>query len=232
MLKPIKIAFIRLSAMGDLIHSASILPLLFSALQSEYEPVFHWYVDEIFCEVLEDSPFVHKLFSIPLKKNIKQKNFKYLLKLYKQLKVESYDMVIDMQGLLKSSIVGWILRSKYFVGFDFWSIKEPLASFFYTQKVSIPYQKHILLRNAVLGFGAFNLPAPSLEALLCPKEFISANKNIFPIPHNGKKVLLLLETSKQNKTYPKESFFKLVMLFNSLGITPFLLTHKEVIDPE
>ncbi|CCF80791.1 hypothetical protein HBZS_112400 [Helicobacter bizzozeronii CCUG 35545] len=36
---------------------------------------------------------------------------------------------------------------KRFVGFDARSIREPIASLFYTHKVAIPYQEHILKRN-------------------------------------------------------------------------------------
>ena len=64
MLKPIKVAFIRLTAMGDIIHSASILPLLHQQLSQTHNPTFHWYVDSSFKEILESSPFVDKLIAI------------------------------------------------------------------------------------------------------------------------------------------------------------------------
>ncbi len=67
MLKPLKIAFIRLSSMGDIIHSASILPSLFSVLSEKYQPIFDWYVDSIFYEILEQSPYIHKLIALPIK---------------------------------------------------------------------------------------------------------------------------------------------------------------------
>lgn len=235
MLKPLKIAFVRLTAMGDIIHSASILPLLRHALLPHCKPIFHWYVDETFREILEDSPCIDKLIAIPLKTSIKDKNFKALRQIYQTLKLESYDIVIDFQGLLKSAIIGKFLDSKKYVGFSFNSTKESLASLFYTHKIKIPYQEHILLRNATLAFGAFsdtfNLAIPDLQTLLNPKPFLGFDSNLASKTSEknlkkSPKILLVLETSKPNKTYPKHLFLELTELFNSINLTPILLSHK------
>ncbi len=225
MLKPLKIAFVRLTAMGDIIHSASILPFLHQALLSHYQPIFHWYIDETFKAILEDSPYIDKLIAIPLKTSLKNRNFKPLKQIYKTLKLESYDVVIDFQGLLKSAIIGKILDSKKYVGFSFNSAKESLASLLYTQKIQIPYQEHILLRNATLSFSAFNLPTQDLQTLLNPKPFLGFN----PAPktlEKSPKILLVLETSKPNKTYPKHLFLELIKLLNAANLTPILLSHE------
>ncbi len=232
MLKPLKIAFIRLSSMGDIIHSASILPSLFSVLSEKYQPIFDWYVDSIFYEILEQSPYIHKLIALPIKQSLQERKPKNLLKIYQSLKEESYDYVIDLQGLIKSALIGKCLTTKHFIGFDYQSIKEPLASFFYTQKVSIPYEKHILLRNATLAFSAFNLTIPTLQTLLHPPTFLASNSNLSPLLIEGKKVLLVLETSKPNKTYPQSSFLELVRLFNIVGIKPLLLSHKQKVNAD
>ncbi|PZT48134.1 lipopolysaccharide heptosyltransferase I [Helicobacter valdiviensis] len=222
----LKIAIVRLSAMGDIIHSASILPLFLKCLY-EIEPniTLHWYVDSIFAEILEDSPLIHKVIPLPLKQSIQTKNFKQLFAIYKTLKKEKYDYVLDLQGLLKSAIIGKILPSKNFIGFDRKSIKEPLASLFYTKKIHSPYEEHILLRNAKLAFLAFGLQYPTLEQLLASKNFLGHQKQDF-FSQTPKKVLFVLETSKLNKTYPLNSFLELAKLFNTLKIKPILLSHK------
>ncbi|CAM2769331.1 lipopolysaccharide heptosyltransferase I [Helicobacter burdigaliensis] len=222
----LKVAIIRLSAMGDIIHSASILPLLLENLKKTYQDVIlHWYVDSVFKEILEDSPLICKVIPIPLKQSIKEKNLKNLMQIYKTLKSEKYDYVLDLQGLIKSAIVGKLLESKNFIGFDKRSIKEPLASLFYTKKISSPYEEHILLRNAKLAFLAFGVQPPSLEELLSSKNFLGFKNQDFSL-QTSPKVLFVLETSKANKTYPLESFIKLAKLFNSLNIKPIFLTHK------
>ena len=226
---PLKIAFIRLSAMGDIIHSASLLPLLHEHLSSHFQAKITWFVDLQFAEILKDCPFIDSLISLPLKASLKQKNLPALLSLYRQLKSLEFDIVIDLQGLLKSALVGKILKTKQFWGFDSQSIREPLASIFYTHKIKIPYQEHILLRNATLAFGALNLPIPTLEMLLSPKIFLGLSKNPLPFTLSQEtktpKILCVLETSKPNKTYPIEHFLTLAALLKPHNITPYFLTH-------
>lgn len=230
MLKPLKIAFVRLTAMGDIIHSASILPLLHQTLSQHYQPIFHWYIDLEFQEILQDSPYIDKLITLPLKKSLKNKNFKALYAIYQTLRLESYDIVIDLQGLLKSAIIGKFLVSKQYIGFSFKSTKESFASLFYNKTIQIPYQEHILLRNATLAFSAFNLPIPNIQTLLNPKPFLGFNPNLAPsLNQDSAKILLVLETSKPNKTYPQHLFLELTKLFNTANLSPILLSHKSTI---
>ncbi|WP_300912198.1 glycosyltransferase family 9 protein, partial [Helicobacter rodentium] len=167
---PLKIAIVRLSAMGDIIHSASVLPLLLEDLNKTYQTTLHWYADSLFSEILENSPYIDKLIPIPLKQSIQSKNFHRLKAIYSTLRQESYDIVLDLQGLLKSAFLSKCLKTNQIVGFQ--SAKESLATLFYHQKIPIPYGEHILLRNATLAFSAFSLNIPTLETLKNPKIFL------------------------------------------------------------
>ncbi len=224
---PLKIAIVRLSAMGDIIHSASILPLLLESLKTTYNITLHWYVDSIFSEILEDSPCIDKIITLPLKQAIASKDFNTLKTIYKTLQQESYDIVLDLQGLLKSAMIGRLLRTNQLIGFQ--ATRESLARLFYHQKIPIPYEEHILLRNATLAFGALGLDIPTLEDLKNPKDFLGFQN--LPLPFElpqGKKILCVLETSKPNKTYPLESFIALAKLLNTKGCTPLFLSHNAI----
>ncbi|MDD6056367.1 MAG: lipopolysaccharide heptosyltransferase I [Helicobacter sp.] len=227
----IKIAIVRLSALGDIIHSASILPLLFEVLNKQYELTLHWYVDSANAEILQDSPYIHKLISLPLKASLKNKNLKAILEIYHTLKLESYDIVFDIQGLLKSAIITRLIKAKTRIGFK--NPKESLATLFYNKKIPIPYKEHILLRNATLTLTPFNIEIPPLESLKTPKIFLGYKTKILPFALlNTIKVLFVLETSKLNKTYPLESYLKLAALFNSKNITPYFLTKNKLKIPQ
>ncbi|TLD85323.1 lipopolysaccharide heptosyltransferase I [Helicobacter sp. MIT 11-5569] len=219
---PLKMAIVRLSAMGDIIHSASILPFLLESLKEHYETKIYWYVDSIFSEILQDSPYIDTLVSLPLKKAIKTKDFKALFNIYKTLKKESFDIVLDMQGLLKSALLSKCLHTKRSVGFQ--TPKESLAKLFYSTKIPISYEEHILLRNATLAFGAFALEIPNLESLKHCEPFLGFTPMQFPFLQKGKNILCVLETSKPNKTYPLESFLELAKLLNAKGYTPIFLS--------
>ena len=86
---PLKVAIVRLSSLGDIIHSASLLPLLLESLKSTYAVTLHWYVDRIFSEILEDSPWIDKLIALPLKEAIASRRFYTLQAIYHTLKQAS-----------------------------------------------------------------------------------------------------------------------------------------------
>lgn len=226
MQKLLKIAIVRLSAMGDIIHSASILPPLIESLKKDYEVKIYWYVDSTFSEILQDSPCVDNLISLPLKKALKEKDFKTLYCIYKTLREESFDVVLDMQGILKSAILNRCLRSKKTFGFQ--SPREPLAKLFYPIQIPIPYMQHILLRNATLAFSALNLEIPSLESLKQCKSFLGFAPMEFPFLQKGQNILCVLESSKPNKTYPLEKFLELAKLLNARGHTPIFLSKNPI----
>lgn len=155
-----RIAIVRLSALGDVIVSASVLGglRLFSAnaLSPKEDLQIDWFVDERFSGVLEDSPCVDCLHSLPFKKWLKSPIGIYKIWRYMR-SCGKYDAVIDMQGLLKSALVGKFLRSKKFMGFSARGCREGIASVFYTHRVDIAYHTNILVRNFLVVFGAFGM---------------------------------------------------------------------------
>lgn len=65
-----KIAIVRLSALGDIIQSAVVLQFI-KNFKKDIE--IHWFVDEKFEGILKNHPLINKLYALPLKR---QKNFK------------------------------------------------------------------------------------------------------------------------------------------------------------
>ncbi len=107
-----KILIIRLSALGDCIHT---LPLL-NSIKTLYPNCFcGWICEEGIAPVLENHPLIDKLYIFP-KKEFKAKKFidkiKFLLEFSKELKKENYDIVIDSQELFKSAILSYLSGGK------------------------------------------------------------------------------------------------------------------------
>ena len=145
-----KIAIVRLSALGDVIVSSSMLGGALEALKGKYgEGQIEWFVDERFAGILRNSPCIAHLHALPFKKWLKSPRGIYKIWRYMRSCGE-YDAVIDMQGLLKSALLGKILRTKRFVGFSARGCRERIASAFYTHKVDMPYDANILTRNFAL----------------------------------------------------------------------------------
>ncbi|GAA7874010.1 lipopolysaccharide heptosyltransferase I [Helicobacter pylori] len=222
-----KIAIVRLSALGDIIVSAVFLSLIkerFTDAQIE------WFVDERFSAILEHSPYIDKLHPIALKSTLTTFNPLKIFKLFKSLRAYEYDIIIDMQGLVKSALITQMLKAPKKVGFDYASAREGLSAFFYSQKVSIAYDEPILKRNFTLLSQALNLPKEEISQSLSSRFKVfsyqdSPKINALNLNQNKPKILFVLETSKINKTYPTERFKELALALENFQIC--LLWHAD-----
>ncbi len=222
-----KIAIVRLSALGDIIVGAVFLALIkerFTNAQIE------WFVDERFGAILEHSPYIDKLHPIALKSTLTTFNPLKIFKLFKSLRAYEYDIVIDMQGLIKSALITQMLKAPKKVGFDYASAREGLSAFFYSQKVSIAYNESILKRNFTLLFHALNLPKKEISEGLSSRSKVfsyqdSPKIDALNLNKNKLKILFVLETSKINKTYPIERFKELALALENFQIC--LLWHAD-----
>ncbi len=222
-----KIAIVRLSALGDIIVSAVFL----AAIKERFTNAqIEWFVDERFSAILEHSPYIDKLHPIALKRTLTTFNPLKIFKLFKSLRAYEYDIVIDMQGLIKSALITQMLKAPKKVGFDYASAREGLSAFFYSQKVSIVYNESVLKRNFTLLFHALNLPQKEISEGLSSRSKVfsyqdSPKIDALNLNENKLKILFVLETSKINKTYPIERFKELALMLENFQIC--LLWHAD-----
>jgi len=192
-----KIAIVRLSALGDIVNSAIVLQFI-----KEKYPLakIEWFTENSFANILNNLCEIDTIRTINLKKVKKEKNFQLLISTIKALqKYDNYDIIIDMQGLLKSSIVSRLL-GKNTHGFDKSSIREPIASFFYKTTTSIPYQEGVVLRNCKIVSDALGFDID--------RDMILNKKPIFNITkiyeHKKRSIAFVIGASWSSKIYPKE----------------------------
>ncbi len=139
-----KIAIVKLSALGDIVHAMVALQFIKAALP---EAQIDWLVEERFAGLLEDNPDINRVLPINLKalKSDKSGIFREFAKI-RNYASDDYDLVIDAQGLIKSALVARFL-SKNCVGFDKNSIREKAAAWLYRQTVAYPYDANTIDRN-------------------------------------------------------------------------------------
>lgn len=205
-----KIAIVRLSALGDIIQSSIVLQFI-----KKFQPKaqIHFFVDSRFKELLEHHPLINKLYALPLK----DKKFLSVAKELFKLRKEKYDLIIDMQGLIKSAIVSRMLGVNVF-GFDKYGLKESFAANFYNQKFHIHYNENIIIRNLSLIAFVFN-ESFKKEDILCKEPVFQALneiKNKLNLEYTFQKsklnVLIHSGASVQNKIYPKQRLALLIKL--------------------
>ena len=199
-----KIAIVKLSAMGDIIHAMVALQYMKKA-----NPSLHidWIVEQGFAAVLEGNPHIDNILPVQLKaiKKDKKKIFDEV-KRVKMYAKNNYDLVIDAQGLLKSAFVAKLLANKR-AGFSKTSIREGLASWFYTDYVEIAYDANTIDRNA-------KVMSEPLGVHITPKmihdkeAFLYYEKTdvLDLLSQEKKNIIFVIGSTWESRNYPKEKF--------------------------
>ena len=169
-----KIAIVKLSAMGDIIHTMVVLEYI---KKNNPNIEIDWIVEDGFKSILKDNPYIDKVLYVNLKslKRDERLIFKEIKRLRKYSK-NGYDLIIDAQGLIKSAIVCRLL-GRDIVGFDKHSIREAFASYFYGKKVTIGYEKNVIDRNVALFNRALDMNIDR-EDILNKKPFLFFKSDI------------------------------------------------------
>ena len=155
-----------------------------------------WFCDARFEQIARLLAGVDEVVALPLKDKKFLKSFEIL-----RQKQGQFDIIIDLQGLLKSALVSRSLGKNIF-GFDRFSTKEGLASIFYTHKYSCNYNKNIILRNLELCAFALNFSFDEKEILAKEPCFLKNSR----IPDKNsripsKKILIAPFASESSKCY-------------------------------
>lgn len=197
----LKILIIRLSSIGDIFHTFTLLP---DIKQKYPDAEIDWLVDENFKGIAEVSPLINKVISIPLRKWKKNKLswvFK-LIKFKQTLNQEKYDYIIDTQGLIKSAFLAKFLFNGKIYGLDRKSARESLASWFYDYKYNVSQKNVAVIRLRGLIGKIFNLKH-DLYLINFKVKSVCCN-----IDYSEGYLLYLHGTSKENKKWSLEAWCK------------------------
>ncbi len=208
-----RIAIVRLSALGDIINTAVTLQFI----HANYPHAkIEWITEEVFAPLLQNHPFLCAVHTINLKKIKQEKSFTLLKETFLKLRsLGAFDIIIDVQGLLKSAIVARLI-GKNTHGFDSSSARESLASLFYKTTSNIPYDTNVIKRNSFLVSDALGFEIS--DAMLLNKEKVFPYTEMelphakIELPHaksDKKNIALVIGASWECKKYPKEKVIEL-----------------------
>ena len=196
-----KIVIVKLSSLGDIVHSMVVLQFI----KKHYpESVIDWVVEKRFKGILENNPHINQIHTVNLHKIKSNKSLKLLFtEVFKAKKFGNYDVVIDLQGLIKSAIVTLFIDSRKKVGFDKHSSRERISSYFYNQKVSIGYEKNTIERYVKLISEALSIKITKDD--LINKELYLFSKSKLLIPQTPY-IVFVIGSTWESRIYPKEKF--------------------------
>ncbi len=225
-----RIAIVKLSALGDIIHAMSVLQFIKRHLP---DSTVDWVVEEGFKDVLASNPDINQILTVNIKRAKKEKSFKLLFQTLRKLKkLKKYDIVIDMQGLLKSAIVSSLIPSEKTFGFDKASLRERFATSFYSDTCQIKYAENVIKRNAFIVSSALGLII-SHNDILNKQPFLHFNNSFKPyfLQNDRPNIAFVPGASFGSKVYPVENFGQLALALDA-NITLLWGNEKEKIMAE
>jgi heptosyltransferase-1 len=204
----VRIAIVKLSALGDIVHAMAALQFIKTALPDSR---VDWVVEERFAGVLKDNPDIDNVLTVNLKslKTNKMAFFKQF-KMIRRYALNNYDLVIDAQGLIKSAVTAGLL-GKRVAGFDADSIREKAASWFYDVKVACAYDANTIDRNAAVLSEPLGLRI-SREQILAKKPFLFFNhedQSLYTYLRQDRlNIVLVIGSTWESRNYPADRFIK------------------------
>jgi len=196
-----RVLIVKTSSLGDVVHT---LPALTDAALAIPGIRFDWVVEEAFTEIPGWHPAVDTVIPVAIRRWRKQiwntlrsgewSHFK------RQLSAESYDLVIDAQGLLKSALLTRLVDAPR-AGYDRRSIREPLASSFYRWRYAVSREMHAVERIRTLFALALGYDKPQQRGSygLAKSQFGSHTSAV-----DLRRVMFLHGTTWPTKLWPLE----------------------------
>jgi heptosyltransferase-1 len=207
----LKALILKTSSLGDVIHT---LPAVTDAAAAMPGIRFDWVVEEAFAEIPDWHPAVERVIPVALRrwrKGWRKAWGSGEIKEFRQaLSRDSYDLIIDAQGLLKSALLARMAGGPR-VGLDRDSAREPLAALSYDRRISVPRDMHAIERVRMLFARALDYPLPKGE----PDYGVSVTAEA---ASSSRPYLLFMHgTTWPTKLWPKEYWIELTQLATAAG---------------
>jgi heptosyltransferase I len=156
-----KILIVKLSSIGDIIHTLPTLAAIRRALPSAE---ISWVVEKNSAEILRNNQLLSQLIEIDTKGLRHKENLNEKLlavrRQIKELRATNFDVALDFQGLLKSVGIGKLSGVKRRYGFAREALREPVSRFFLTKKFKVDMESHVIVKNLTLAQKALKIPVP------------------------------------------------------------------------
>ncbi|MHB8352939.1 MAG: lipopolysaccharide heptosyltransferase I [Burkholderiales bacterium] len=208
-----KILIIKTSSLGDVVHA---LPAVSDIARHCPDIAVDWMVEASFSAIPALHPAVQRIIPVATRR---WRNAPFsgdtrhaLATLRRTLRDGAYDLTLDLQGLIKSALLGWLVPA-HRMGYSWSSAREPLATLAYQERFAIPWGLHAVERNRLLAAQALGYaPDPEVRYGL---KLPSAPPDWAPTePY----VVLLHATSRPHKEWPENYWIELGVRLHQQGL--------------
>lgn len=219
-----RVLIIKTSSLGDVVHS---LPVVTDIHAHFPDAQIDWIVEESFAAIPRLHAGVDQVIPIAVRRwrhHIgRGQTWREIAHFRHALRNTQYDLVIDLQGLLKSAVIGSFAHGHYH-GSDRQSVREPVASLFYAHKHRVPRNEHAVMRYRMLAAKALGYDMPATP----PDYGISGSQQstaAFALPASY--IVGLHGTSRDSKLWPTPHWIALAQSLSERGISLLLPWHSD-----
>ncbi|HSD61628.1 MAG TPA: lipopolysaccharide heptosyltransferase I [Burkholderiales bacterium] len=197
-----RILLVKTSSLGDVIHNLPVASDIAAAMSGAE---VDWVVEEAFAAIPALHPAVRQV--IPVAMRRWRKNWllpgthKEMGALKEKLGAETYDMIVDTQGLLKSAVIARWAKGPI-CGQDWVSAREPAATLLYDRTFTVDRALHAVERNRLLASHClrYKLSGPPVYGIRAPEIPFDW------LPAGERYVVFLHATSREDKLWAEDDW--------------------------
>jgi len=212
-----RLLIVKTSSMGDVVHA---LPVVADVLRHHPGATIEWLVEGAFAAIPQLHPGVSRVIPMMWRKWRRSlfsgATWQAMRELRAELQREPYDLVLDLQGLLKSAL--WARQARGPVaGYDRKSAREPAAAWAYQRRAAVAKEQHAVQRCRLLAAAHLGYQPPTT-----PADFgLRA-----PAPGWGPKApyaVLIPNASRKEKLWPERHWVSVGKRLRERGLIPVVL---------
>lgn len=214
-----RVLIVKTSSMGDVVHA---LPVVADIRARFPEAAIDWLVEGAFAAIPQMNPGVRRVLPMSWRKwrgqLLSGGTWAAMKQMRAQMRQEPYDVVLDLQGLLKSAV--WAKQAQGpVVGYDRKSIREPMATHLYWRTAAVPKDWQAVKRCRALAAAHFGYDLP-----LTPPDFgLKAPDFSATFKPRDTYAVLIPNASRASKLWPERNWVALGRRMTELGWKPLVL---------
>jgi heptosyltransferase-1 len=157
-----KILFVKLGSIGDVVHT---LPALAAVRRAVPGASISWAVERGAAEILRDNHFLETLIEVDTKGlrrwPLSGETLAATRRQLRRLRASPFDLSLDFQGLFKSALVSRLSGARRRAGFERAHLREPASRLLLTETYKVPERVHVIRKNLALASGALGVELPT-----------------------------------------------------------------------
>ncbi|MDE2402201.1 MAG: lipopolysaccharide heptosyltransferase I [Burkholderiales bacterium] len=208
-----RVLIIKTSSMGDVVHA---LPAISDMAQAIPGIQIDWLVEKSFAAMPQQHRAVQRVITLQWRKwrkSLRTPETQAAIRGWlAEMRQQRYDLIIDLQGLLKSAAFACFAQGPR-AGYDWHSIREPLASLFYSRKGQVARNLHAVDRCRQLAAQVLNYSLPAT-----PPDFgLQASAEAWT-PGPGPFAALIPCASRPEKLWPQADWIAMAKRLRERGL--------------